>query len=193
MALGDRFDDVLSAARSGAEWAWAELYAEFAPGLLRFIAGLGAAEPEDCLGECFLQIVRNLPGFVGEEASFRAWTYLLARNRVVDSWRGAGRRPLPSEEVVAVAERRRHDEAADAALTRRDAVEQILATLTPDQRAVVILRVLDQFSAEETAAILGRSPGSVRVLQHRAIKALRDAVAPVGGNRGRERLPAEGP
>jgi len=177
MALGDRFPHVLSAAVDGADWAWAELYREFAPSLLRFIASQGAAEPEDCLGECFVQVVRNLPSFTGEEAAFRAWLFRVARNRVVDAWRAARRRPVaPTDDVAAVHETRHQQEPADASLTRRYAVEDVLALLSEDQRAVLVLRVLDQFSVEETAVILNRSPGAVRVLQHRALKSLREVL-----------------
>lgn len=177
MAIGDRFPHVLSAAGEGAEWAWAELYEEYAPTLLRFIASQGASEPEDCLGECFIQVVRNLPNFSGDEASFRSWIYLLARNRVVDQWRAAGRRPVtPSGDLADIHEHRRQSESADAPLDRRDTIEGILAGLNPDQRAVLVLRVLDGFSVEETAVILRRSQGAVRVLQHRAIKNLRDTL-----------------
>lgn len=177
MSIGDRFADVLSAARGGADWAWAELYEEFAPSLLRFIAGLGAAEPEDCLGECFVQVVRNLATFSGDEPAFRAWLFLVARNRVVDEWRAARRRPVtPSHDLTAAHERHQQHEAADASLVRRSAIEDILAALGADQRAVLILRVLDQFSVEETAVILERSPGAVRVLQHRAISNLRNIL-----------------
>ena len=174
MAIGDRFPQVLAAAGAGADWAWAELYGEYAPNLLRFIASQGAAEPEDCLGECFVQLVRNLPSFRGNEAAFRSWLYLLARNRVVDEWRAARRRPsTPAGDALSANPGRRDAEPVDAALTSRRAVEDILTTLGPDQRAVIVLRVLEEFSVEETAVVLRRSPGAVRVLQHRAIKQLR--------------------
>ncbi|MDQ7992993.1 MAG: sigma-70 family RNA polymerase sigma factor [Propionicimonas sp.] len=178
MSIGDRFPTVLSAASEGAEWAWAELYEEFAPSLLRFIASQGATDPEDCLGECFVQLVRNLPAFGGDEASFRAWLFLLARNRVVDEWRAARRRPAsPHGEITAVDGHHRQIEAADAPLARQDAIQEILAALNPDQRAVLVLRVLDGFSVQETADILGRSAGAIRVLQHRAIRNLRATLS----------------
>lgn len=174
--MGD-FEQVLAAAKQGADWAWATIYDEFAPRLLRFITSQGAAEPSDCLSECFVQVVRNLPGFTGDEAAFRAWLYLLARNRVVDEWRAARRRPVtPSEEVDRWQDAHHHAAAADATLGQGQAVESILASLRPDQRAVITLRVLDQFSVEETAKILGKSAGSVRVIQHRAIKQLKLAL-----------------
>ncbi|MFZ0530904.1 MAG: RNA polymerase sigma factor [Propionicimonas sp.] len=179
MAIGDRFPQVLSAASEGAEWAWAELYRDLAPVLLRFLIGQGVAEPEDCLGECFVQLVRNLPSFTGDERAFRAWAFRVARNRVVDTWRAADRRPVSTTgDVPAVLDRRFQHEAADGDVLRRDWLAQVLAGLTPDQRTVVLLRVLDQFSVEETAQIVGKSPGAVRVLQSRAIKSLRIALGP---------------
>ena len=185
MALGERFPDVLSAAAEGADWAWAELYDEFAPSLLRFITSQGAADPEDCLGECFVQLVRNLPSFSGDEAAFRAWLFRVARNRVVDAWRAAHRRPVVlTDDVTVVLDTRHHQEPADAELTVRYSVEDVLATLGEDQRAVIVLRVLDQFGVEEVAVILDRSPGAIRALQHRAVRSLREALGtPVSGGR----------
>ncbi len=175
----DDFDEVLAAAKQGADWAWATLYDAFAPGLLRFITRQGAAEPSDCLGECFVQVVRNLPSFKGDEAAFRAWLFLLARNRVVDEWRAAKRRPSsPSEDVVLLHDARHHASAADDGVGQNESVEQILAALKPDQRAVITLRVLDEFSVEQTATILGKSAGAVRVIQHRAIAQLRAVLGP---------------
>lgn len=175
MPIGARFPQVLEAATDGLEWAWVELYREFSPPVLRFLRSQGAAEPEDLLAECFVQIVRNLPTFTGDEAGFRAWTFMIARSRLTDSWRRAGRRP-----VVPVADPAEHtDEAVggpEEELMSDVAIAEILNTLTPDQRAVIALRFVDRFSLAETAEILGRSEGAVKLLQHRAIKALRKAL-----------------
>ena len=190
MALGERFPEVLRAAGEGADWAWAEVYREYAPSLLRFITSQGAAEPEDCLGECFVQLVRNLSSFVGDEPAFRAWLFRIARNRLVDSWRAARRRPaVPSTDVEILHESRQQHEPADAELTRRQAVEDVLALLGEDQRAVIVLRVIEQFSVEETAEILERSPGAVRVLQHRALRNLREVLVASRLSGGRSWIP----
>ena len=185
MPIGPRFPQVLSAAAEGADWAWAELYRDLSPALLRYFTSHGAAEPEDCLGECFVHMVRRLSAFVGDEAAFRTWAFTVARSRLVDSWRSSGRRPVrPTGEVSATLDRFQHHEAADRALTQREAVTEVLDLLTPDQRSVLLLRVLDRFSIAETAAIIGKSEGAVKVLQNRAIKTLRRRLDP-DGKRGR--------
>lgn len=63
--IGDGFDRVLTAAREGDELAWTALYDSLAPQLLGYLRGRGAPEPEDQLGETFLQIARDLPSFTG--------------------------------------------------------------------------------------------------------------------------------
>lgn len=185
MPLGSRFSLVLSAADEGADWAWAELYRDLAPTLLRFLATQGAAEPEDLLAECFVHIVRNLHGFEGGEAAFRAWAFTIARSRLVDSWRAGGRRPVSATgSVPETLDRLHHHEAADRDMLQRASVLEVLDVLTPDQRAVIVLRVLDQFSVEETAQIIGKSPGAVKVLQNRAVKALRRTLGSGAGHDG---------
>lgn len=176
MSLGDRFPFVLSAACEGADWAWAELYRDLAPGLLRFLTSQGAADPEDVLGECFVQFVRRLDSFSGDEAAFRTWAFTIARSRLIDAWRRAKARPVRSgEDVTTAVERRPHTEPAAPWLERAE-IEEILAVLTPDQRAVLLLRYLHEFSVAETAAIVGKAEGAVRVLQHRALQALRRSL-----------------
>ncbi len=174
MPFGARFPQVLSAAAEGADWAWAELYRDLGPPLLRFLAAQGAREPEDLLAEVFIDVVRNLPSFEGQEPEFRAWVFRIARNRHIDAWRAERRRPraaaaLHDEEPEAHGS----DPPADAAILERAAIQEVLGTLTIDQRAVLLLRYIHQFSVEDTASILGRSPGAVRVLQHRALHSLR--------------------
>ncbi len=178
MTLGTRFDDILSAAADGADWAWEELYRDLAPSLLKFISGQGASDPEDCLGEVFVHMVRRLEGFDGDEAQFRAWSFTIARNQVIDAWRRDSRRPARSDrDVVTAADQVSPVEPEDSPTVRRAAVDEILGGLSADQRSVLLLRFLHQFSIAETAAIMGRTEGSVRVLQHRGLHSLRRTLA----------------
>ncbi len=178
MSLGPRFDQVLSAATEGSDWAWAELYRDLAPQLLSFLRSQGCPDPEDCLGETFVHLVRGLANFSGDEAAFRAWVFTVARSRLVDAWRSAGRRPSvpmadPTEGRVPL----HVVDAADEDLMRRISVDEVLTTLTADQRMVLVLRVVQQFSLQETARIVGKNEGAVKLLQHRALASLRRTFA----------------
>ena len=56
-------------------------------------------------------------------------------------------------------------------------IRELLAGLAPDQRDVVLLRIVADLSIEDTAAALGKRPGAVKALQHRAMRSLRTRLA----------------
>jgi len=62
-----------------------------------------------------------------------------------------------------------------------DDLRALLADLPPDQRDVLLLRVVADLSIEDTAAALGKRPGAVKSLQHRAMASLRRTLGDEGG------------
>jgi RNA polymerase sigma factor (sigma-70 family) len=133
----------------------------------------GAAEPEDVAGEVFLQIVRDLPRFSGDERDFRAWVFTIVHRRLLDDRRRRARRPAvatdPVELTPLAGSAPPASEPAFAALDRRR-VLGLLAGLPPDQRSVLLLRILGDLTIEEIARAMGKRPGAVKALQRRALK-----------------------
>lgn len=169
------FQTTLDAARAGAEWAWRDLYADLAPPVLRYLRARGAPEPEDLLGDVFVQVVRKIEQFSGDGDDFRAWAFTIARNRLVDNARSRARRPVDpvsDETLVAVGG---SGDAEHQALAKLAAVEVRAAIdhLSPDQQDVVLLRLIAGMSINEVAAALGKKPGAIKALQVRALAALR--------------------
>ena len=167
------FQSILDAARSGAEWAWSRLYADLAGPVRGYALARGASEPDDVVGETFLQVARNLSGFEGEYSGFRSWVFVIAHHRVIDERRRLSRR---SEEPVgwpSVTESSGdvEQEAIDDMATQR--VVGVLDQLSPDQRSVVMLRIVGDLSLEQTAEILDKRVGAVKSLQKRAFDRLR--------------------
>ncbi|MGH2594637.1 MAG: RNA polymerase sigma factor [Actinomycetota bacterium] len=145
MSLGEAFPAVLQACRAGADWAWAELYGEMAPAVLRYLRLIGVKEPEDLLGETFLRVVRSLPTFVGDERAFRAWVFTIARRRSIDDARSRGRRPVFAvsvDDLIRNGGRGDFEEEAFSSFATQRVVS-ILRELTPQQREVLTLRLLD--------------------------------------------------
>jgi len=170
----ERFTALLEAARQGSEAAWQELYAGLAPGLLGYLRANNAPEPEDVLSEVFLQVARDIASFDGEEAGFRSWVFTVAHHRLIDARRHSARRPLelypdPPEPSV------RADDAAEEALAKigADEVHRLLATLSEDQRTVLLLRVVGDMSIEDVAKAVGKRPGAVKALQRRGLAAVK--------------------
>ncbi len=164
----------LEAARSGDEEAAAILFIALNPPLLRYLRHHVSGVAEDLAAEVWLGVIGGLAGFRGDLAGFRAWMFSIARRRVADHYDSLERRPRlveldGSEEIP---ERLDAAEPVMAAMAAQDAVEALVRALPPDQAEVVLLRVLGDLSVKEVAELMGRSPGSVRVLQHRALKRL---------------------
>ena len=177
----ERFNALLGAAREGSEAAWAEIFGDLAPAVLGYLRSNRAPDPEDCLGEVFLQVARDLGGFEGDQRSFRAWAFTIAHHRMIDARRHAARRPV--EFVPETPEPRgAADDAAEEALARIGAeqVQRVLAELTPDQREVLLLRVIGDLTIEEVARAMGKRSGAVKALQRRALAAVRRALGRKG-------------
>lgn len=173
--IGEGFDGVLVAAREGAEWAVSVLYRSLQPSVLRFLQARAPQDAEDIASQAWLEIARVLPRFSGGEGDFRALVFTIARRRLADHRRAARRRPVEhvgDDTLAGVAGGAAPDEEAVAHLAGDAAARRIAELLPPDQAEVVLLRVVSDLSVDEVAAIVGRRPGTVRVLQHRALRRL---------------------
>ena len=175
VAPSNAFASVLASAKLGGQRAWTMLYNELAGPVLGYLRVQGAAEPDDLLGEVFLHIARKIGTFEGDAAGFRSWVFMVAHNRVIDERRRRGRRPvdLVTPQQLEPVEAKVDVETAAMTTMATDRVNALLSNLTPDQRAVLHLRMVGGFTIDEIATILGKPPGAVKALQRRALGALK--------------------
>ena len=174
MPLGDRFPEVLGAARTGAPWALEALYREFHPAVLGFLRARAPGEAEDLASDVFVAVAEGLPRFEGDEEGFRSWLFTITYRKVGQLRRRVGRRRTDLEPPEDVGERLAPGDAesdAMAALGTQAALE-LIASLPPAQAEVLLLRVVADLSVDEVARIVGRRPTAVRALQHRAVVGL---------------------
>jgi len=174
-----QFASVLEAAQAGAEWAWSRLYGDIAGPVLGYLRTRGATEPEDLVGEVFLQVARNLGTFTGDYPAFRSWVFTVAHHRVVDERRYRTRRPVDPGDIPEAALGSGNTEAEALELLTTDEVIGLLATLTTEQRDVLLLRVVGDLSIDEVAKAVGRRPGAVKALQRRGLEKLRRSITTV--------------
>ncbi len=184
--IGEQFGQVLAAAQAGAPWALQRIYEDLAPVVAGYLRLQGLRDADDHTSEVFLGVLRNVSSFTGEEPAFRSWVFTIAHRRLVDERRRRGRRPDPRP-IEDAGEPFGGDVEAEALAELGGLwVREALAELTDEQRQVVTLRILGDVSVEDVARILGKRPGAVRVLQHRAIERLRRAL-----ERGRVSQPGQ--
>ena len=79
--VGDEFAAVLTAAQSGSEAALTLLWRDANPALLRYLRVIAPDAAEDIAAETWLQVVRGLPGFRGDQSDWRAWLFTTAPAR----------------------------------------------------------------------------------------------------------------
>lgn len=177
MALGPAFDPLLAAAQAGAPWAFERLWRELAPLVGGYLRLQGAAEPDDLTSEVFLAAFRTLAGFSGSEHQLRSWLLTIAHRRLLDERRRLARRPPPVHLDDSCPGGRGGD-VEEEALARLglERVHATLARLAPDQRAVLLLRILGDLTVEQVAEVLGKRPGAVKALQRRGLASLRRLI-----------------
>jgi len=188
--IGRDFADVLLAAQRGDEAAFAALWHDGQPALLRYLDVIAPDAAEDIAADTWTQVVRSLAKFRGNEQNWRAWLFTTARRRVIDQARQLTRRPTTSLEALpdsALAEHPglRSPDAADLALGNMDArtALSVVARLPPLQAEVIMLRVVAGLETEMVARLLGRSPGAVRIAAHRGLQRLAGMLAEAGVTR----------
>ena len=175
------FRDELRAAQAGDERAFASLFRAVQPVLLRYLGGLtnnlADGTADDVAADTWVQVVRGIGRFRGDEQGFRAWVFTIARARLVDARRRSGRLPVPED-----VEQRLADVTVPSA---EDSVEVLFTTeralalvgsLPAAQAEVVLLRYVAGFDVKGTARILGKGEGAVRVTAHRALRRLEETL-----------------
>ncbi len=153
--------------------ALAAVYDLYSPGLYGYaLRLLGRPDlAEECVAETFNRFLQALREGKGPKQYLKAYLYRVAHNWITDQYRGvptvlssesepwADPLPTPHESLI------RNTEA--------ECVLQALARLTPDQRQVIVLKYLEDWTNEEIARVLDKPVGAVKSLQHRALAALR--------------------
>jgi RNA polymerase sigma-70 factor (ECF subfamily) len=172
------FAETLADARAGHGSALGELFRDLHPRVLRYLRVLEPTEAEDLASETWLDVAGALDRFDGDQRGLRALAFTIARRRLIDHYRRRARHPaLPIEPDGVVEEGWVGDveEEAMTALATEAALERV-ASLPTDQAEVILLRVLGGLPVEDVAHILGKRPGTVRVVQHRALRRLAEQM-----------------
>jgi len=172
--MREDFADTLAAAQAGEQRAIACLWRELQPRLLRYLNARERQAAEDVASEAWLRAARDLGKFEGNEIQFRAWMFTLARHALIDWRRRARSRPQICMDLEGIAERSVDDDPATDAIDAIDTerVLQLLGRLPDDQADVILLRVVAGLDTERVAAIVGKRPATVRVVQHRGLRRL---------------------
>jgi RNA polymerase sigma factor (sigma-70 family) len=161
-------------ARAGCPRAFEGIYRLLAGQVASYLRWHRASDPDGLTNDVFAQVHRKLSSFEGDDQRFRSWLFTIAHHRMIDDRRTASRQPRVQGDETAGEKVHCGDVEEDAfAVMAHDQVRDLVAVLSPDQRDVVLLRIVADLSVEEVARLLGKREGAVKALQHRALAALR--------------------
>jgi RNA polymerase sigma-70 factor (ECF subfamily) len=180
--IGDEFETVLRAAQGGSGEAFSRLWRDGNPALLRYLRVIMPEAAEDVAADTWVQVVRGLTAFRGDEQAWRAWLFTTARRRAIDERRRRSRRPVAPLAEVKPDRLPVCQDAADEAIEHlaTGSVMALVAELPAMQAEVILLRVVAGLDNEAVARLTGRSPGAVRVAAHRGLRRLAQILAETG-------------
>jgi RNA polymerase sigma-70 factor (ECF subfamily) len=173
----------VEAARVGDPDAWEALYRRAYPRLFAYARRRLATDEqaEDAVSESMTRAMQRIAAFTWTPAGVDGWLFGIARNVVLETYRGGSRTTATDPQVLAAQTGGRQAAAGPAS----DPAEQVLAAeerrlvrlafdrLTAGDQEVLELRVVAGLGSEAVAALTGRRPGAVRMAQSRALQRLR--------------------
>ena len=167
-------EQLIQRAQRGDAEAFGELYQQHLAAIYRYVFyRVGhVAEAEDLTETVFLKAWEALDHYRQRDVPFSAWLYRIAHNAIIDRYRRDHETLALDEQTDLPAEADDpEDYLAEAETT--EVLIKALAQLSADHQQVLVLRFINGLNHADTSRVLGRSEEAVRVLQHRALKALR--------------------
>jgi RNA polymerase sigma-70 factor (ECF subfamily) len=171
-------EQLVRAARRGDQHAWDVLLRSLYPRLRAFAANrIPTPFVEDVVSETMTRAVAGVHRFRAGPSGFEGWVFGIARNVVVDHYRGSARerhhavnRSAGDPAVV--------EQPGDAMVLGEEQarVRRCFARLSASERELLELRVIAGLSSEQVAAVLGKRSGAVRSAQSRALSRLRQLM-----------------
>lgn len=128
---------------------------------------------EDITEEVFIKAWRAIKSCRGKEPTFTSWLYRIAHNCVVDDFRSRRKhQSLETENLIPTGDCRQELE------VKQDSqrLAEIISTLPEQQRQVIILKFMEGLDNGNIGQVMGKSQGSIRVLQTRALATLRQRL-----------------
>ncbi|ADH99083.1 RNA polymerase sigma factor [Salisediminibacterium selenitireducens] len=170
-------DELIESALSGNEFALRRLHDAYITGVFNYVIAQtqNRQDAEELIQDIFYKVARNLDTFQ-RDSGFKTWVFAIARNTVLDYHRTATKRKrhvlMDSEELVRMMP---VTDSAEEEMIKADEMQEVMAMIAslPEAYSTVLhLRIIEDFSVKETAAIMKKSPLAVKALLYRARKAL---------------------
>ena len=150
--------------------AWQQLFDEYYRKMYSFayVRTGDTTAAEDIAAEVFVAAAKGIVSYRPTGAPFASWLYRIARNLTADHLDRRRKRPSVPLDTIELA-----SNAWDAGVEDATDIARALTHLTKDQQEVIVLRFFNDCSLQDAAQAMGKNVGAIKLLQHRALAALR--------------------
>ena len=174
----DNDTELLNAARAKNREALEKIFDLYSSALNKYALrwGCDPVSADQIVGHVFVKLLEHLELGKGPETNLRSYLYQMTYHQIIDQGR-ASHKSAPLEAAEGI---RQEEDSPALRLENQMMFDLILRAiedeLTDDQRQVILLRFIEEFSLQETADIMGKKVNHVKVIQNRAIARLRKAI-----------------
>ncbi len=134
-------------------------------------------DAEDLTTQTFLKMLESIRKFRWRSAPFSAWLFRIAHNLAMDHFRAARRWQPEEEPPEPEGSEEPSAEAGALDAIARESMMEMIERLSHEQKQVLTLKFVFNFSNAEVATILGKTEGAIKSLQHRALVSLQKQLA----------------
>lgn len=177
----DNEKEIIEEIKNGKKEAFGLLYDHYQPRIYRFIylKVSQKEDAEDLTHQVFLSALRKINEYEERGLPFSGWLYRIARNEVIDFYRKRKLKVSLEEVNNTDSNLINLDQELNDKIDLKIQIENVkkaILKLKADYQDIIIMRFVDDLSIKEIAQVLQKSEGAVKLMQHRAIKALRQIL-----------------
>ena len=186
--LSDKKEEInvlVDLVQKGDHDAFASIYDIFIDHIYRYVYyRVRQEDAEDLVETVFLKVWENIEKYSNQKnKSFSAWIFRITHNLVVDYYRAAKDRDFDELKVDIAASERDHSPIKNTEkVLDNEVLRSAILKLKKNYQDVIVYKFVNELDNSEIAAILNRSEGSLRILQFRALKALKEILKDRGVN-----------
>lgn len=179
----EEIEQLVENSKDGDQQAFALLYDIFIDHIYRYVYyRVGSDDVEDIVETVFLKVWEKIQQYTKKpNRQFSAWIFRIAHNLVVDYYRTAAERSTEELGLNLPDETRQHNPIrVTQDVLNKEVLRNALNKVKKQYRDILVYKFINDLSNAEISAIIRKSEGSVRILQFRALKALKKILAENG-------------
>jgi len=174
----EKLIELVRLAKEGDKKAFEYLYNYYISPIFRFIYFRVKIreEAEDLTQSVFLKAWGGLVQFKQKEVPFSSWLYAIARNSIIDYWRKKKEWKISDLAKNTLQDDRKSIYDLIEEEEKFKVIKEAMGLLSDEQQEIIILKFIEGLSNKEIAGITGKKEDSIRQLQFRAIKSLKEKI-----------------